>query len=199
MLINLGLKILSTESRDRKPLALSPRYHVSLWFYSMIFLLALFFLLTVVIDLLGLVSVEQAQHIFKEFRSQVYRIDAMFIFFNNAIVTLRTAIPFIGIPLFFITLFNTSYMLVVISYVKYGKLTLSPILTLLLAPHTYLEFFAYGIVLSEHILFLVCLLSRSRREYADKVALWYIFSVALALVILYIAAHVEYELIKFSR
>ncbi len=124
------------------------------------------------------------------------------IFINNAIVTLVAFIPIIGIAFFASTMYWTARVLQLVSIlfscvtsVSREAITLTLATFLLLTPHTYLEFFAYGIAIYQNLRLSYLIVKRRWSEFKREARL-YLLSISVAMAFLLLGAFVEATLIN---
>jgi len=125
---------------------------------------------------------------------------AIAIFINNAVANLLFMIPFFGLIIYvYVITFTGAVLRFYIDYIltesRYSSPKLSILLTLLITPHTYIEFLAYAITVTESIAFSISII---KTKLSKKNILSYFALLGLSYLILYIAAIVETLTIMFT-
>lgn len=141
-----------------------------------------------------------------ELRKMISRVGALplplLIFINNTVITLMGYVPFAGFALFANSLYWTARVLQLVSIltsclsgVPRGLVDTALLISVVLMPHTYLEFFAYGVAMYQNakVSYLVV-----KRRWGDvrKELRVYLLSIPIALSFLALGALVEAKLVS---
>jgi hypothetical protein len=118
---------------------------------------------------------------------------AIAIFINNAVANLLFMLPFLGLIIYaYVVTFTGAVLRFYIDHIliggKYSSPKLGILLTLLATPHTYIEFLAYAITITESIIFSISLV---RTRVTRRNTLSYLAMLGLSYFVLFIAAFVE--------
>ncbi|HDI75117.1 MAG: hypothetical protein DRJ52_03710 [Thermoprotei archaeon] len=121
------------------------------------------------------------------------------IFTNNALICLLMFIPAAGAAIGAVAMYFTGMVISAMSIVS-GNPRALILAHLYTAPHTWIEFAAYSLAVSESILFVVALIEKflMKKEVNFKHSLkMLVLNIVVALVLLIIGAFVEAALIKY--
>lgn len=126
----------------------------------------------------------------------------LLIFMNNTLITLMGYIPFAGFALFGNSLYWTARVLQLVSIltsclanVPRNIVDVALLISIVIMPHTYLEFFAYGIAMYQNAR-MSYLIAKRRWSDARRELRMYLVSIPIALSFLALGAVIETKLIS---
>ena len=182
------------------------------WFLTELVLIAIFISIYTALTVLSPLRGESLEQLLAQYAKYQRFLKSLglplylLIFVNNLGITLASYIPFAGLGIFGYVLYRTARTLqlfsLAISCATGAPLQLTnvvSVLALVLLPHTYLEFFAYGIAVYQNAR--VCralLMRRGRVEELKREGLYTALSLAIAVAALLAGALVEAYIIGLT-